>query len=80
MEGRTIETVDGERIVQAWRVAGWAPGEYSLVRVELRPEARGTRLVLDHTGIRPEQREHLASGWNARDWEPLSRYLEGQAS
>jgi len=75
IEGRNIELVAGKRIVQAWRAANWQPGEYSLVRVELQSDAKGTRLVLDHTGVREDQHPHLDNGWHQRYWEPLSKYL-----
>ncbi len=73
--GRNLELVPGARIVQAWRVAGWEPGLFSVVRMELRPEGQGTRLVLDHSGVPVEHREHIALGWQARYWQPLAEFL-----
>ncbi len=75
IEGRNVDVVKDRRIVQAWRVANWDPGVYSIVRIELHAEGKGTKLVLDHTGIPEGQAEHLAAGWNARYWEPLARWL-----
>ncbi len=71
--GRNIECVPDERIVQAWRVKSWEPGLYSIVRFELRPEGKGTRAVLDHTGYPEGQGEHLDKGWHANYWEPLKK-------
>jgi len=73
--GRTIELVPNERIVQAWRVAGWDPGVYTLVKIELSAEGDGTKLSLDHTGIPDGMQEHLDGGWHARYWAPLQEYL-----
>jgi activator of HSP90 ATPase len=73
--GRTIELVAGERIVQAWRVAGWEPGLYTLVKIELSPEAGGTRLVLDQSGVPTAFVEHLDGGWHARYWKPLAAHF-----
>lgn len=70
--GRNLELVPNGRIVQAWRVAAWEPGLYTVVRMELRPEGERTRLVLDHSGVPPEFREPIASGWEARYWKPLT--------
>jgi uncharacterized protein YndB with AHSA1/START domain len=75
IQGRNVELVPDRRIVQAWRVANWEPGVYSLVRFELQPAGTGTRLVFDHTGFPEGEREHLASGWHQQYWEPLRRYL-----
>ena len=60
---------------QAWRVAGWDPGVYTLVKIELQADGDGTRVVLDHTGIPDGMQEHLDGGWHARYWQPLQAYL-----
>ena len=73
--GRQIELVPNRRIVQAWRVADWGPGVYSLVRIEFVPDAGGTKVVLDHTGLPEGHAEHIASGWHTRYWDPLRKYL-----
>lgn len=73
--GRQVELVPNERIVQAWRAASWGPGQYSIARFELVEQGSGTKLVFDHTGFPPDQREHLAQGWKANYWEPLEKYF-----
>ena len=75
VSGRNIELVPNRRIVQAWHFRDWPDGIYSLVKFELVQEAAGTRLVLDHSGIPDGHRDHLESGWKARYWEPLKKYL-----
>lgn len=73
--GRNIELVRNQRIVQAWRVASWADGVYSIVKFELQRHGSETRLVLDHSSFPEDERPHLESGWHARYWEPLRKYL-----
>jgi activator of HSP90 ATPase len=75
IHGRQIEVVPGARLVQAWRVKMWDPGVFSLVRFTLTAEGAGTKLVLDHSGFPDGQQEHLAAGWGANYWEPLTKYL-----
>jgi len=41
--GRNVELVPNQRIVQAWRSAGWDPGVYSIVRFEFKEESTQTR-------------------------------------
>lgn len=74
--GRTIEVIANERIVQAWRVGTWDDGVYSIVKLELRGEGGGTRLVLDHAGFPEGAGEHLEGGWHKMYWEPLRAYLD----
>jgi len=78
--GRFVELVPFERIVQAWRVANWDPGIYSIARYALSEEGSGTKLVFDHTGFPSGQVEHLAQGWIGNYWEPLAQFLAGAAN
>jgi activator of HSP90 ATPase len=73
--GRQVELIPMERIVQAWRAGGWAPGIYSMARFELIAEGSQTKVSLDHTGFPKGEAEHLASGWQEHYWEPLERFL-----
>lgn len=73
--GRTLELVEGKRIVQAWRVSAWDEGVYTTVSIELEPADGGTKLTLVHRGVDEAFREHIAGGWHARYWEPLRAYL-----
>jgi activator of HSP90 ATPase len=73
IEGRTIELVPNQRIVQAWRPAAWEPGLYSIVRFELKPHNSETTIVLDHTGFPEGDFTHLEWGWNSHYWEPLRK-------
>jgi len=75
IEGRNIEIVANQRIVQAWRPASWDPGVYSIVRFELKPQGATTVIVLDHTGFPEGKFDGLNSGWPLRYWEPLRKYL-----
>jgi uncharacterized protein YndB with AHSA1/START domain len=60
--GRQIELVPNQRIVQAWRVASWSPGIFSLARFELQDQGSATKLVFDHIGFPAGTAEHLAAG------------------
>jgi activator of HSP90 ATPase len=78
--GRNVELLANRRIVQAWRVAIWPEGHYSIVKFELQPQGSQTRLVMDHAGFPEEMRAHLngeeaEGGWHRRYWEPLKKYL-----
>jgi activator of HSP90 ATPase len=73
--GRNVELISNQRIVQAWRSAGWDPGVYSVVRFELKADGPGTILVLDHSGFPKGAFDHLDPGWYMRYWDPLKKYL-----
>jgi activator of HSP90 ATPase len=78
IEGRNIEIVPNQRIVQAWRPTYWDAGVYSLVHFELKPRGAETTLVLDHSGFPEGDFDHLDSGWYLRYWNPLKKYLASQ--
>jgi activator of HSP90 ATPase len=73
--GRNIELKPNQRIVQAWRVADWEEGLYSVVRFELKSQGNGTHLIFDHSAFPAPAREHLDGGWKRMYWEPLQKYL-----
>lgn len=73
--GWQVELVPDERIVQAWRVAAWDPGAYSIARFALTEHDGGTMIAFDHTGFPKGLAEHLAVGWKSHYWEPLDKYL-----
>ena len=75
IEGRNVELIPGQRIVQAWREVSWEPGFYSLVHFELAGQEKSASLTLDHTGFHPGDFGHLDPGWHQRYWDPLKRYL-----
>jgi activator of HSP90 ATPase len=75
IEGRNVEIIPDQRIVQAWRPASWDPGVYSVVHFELKTAGAGTAMVLDHTGFPPGDFDHLDPGWHIRYWDPLKKYL-----
>jgi activator of HSP90 ATPase len=80
VEGRQIELVPGERVVQAWRFGGahpepWDAGVYSVVRFTLKPDGHATRFVIDHDGIPSESEERIASAYPTFYQGPLAKYF-----
>jgi activator of HSP90 ATPase len=73
--GRNVELVPNQRIVQAWRSAGWDPGTYSIVRFDFREQGTQARIVLDHTGFPIGAYDSLYSGWKSHYWDPLQLFL-----
>ena len=74
--GRQVELVEGQRIVQAWRVFDWQPGHYSMVHIELQADGVATTLVLDQDGVPEDVVAHVGPGWNEKYWKPLRNHLE----
>ena len=72
--GRNVELNKDQRIVQAWRVAGWTEGVYSIVRFTLEPSGNGTKLTFDQSGHPEAATEELDGGWHKMYWEPLKAY------
>jgi activator of HSP90 ATPase len=85
IEGRQIELVPGQRVVQAWRFGNahpspWESGVYSTLRFTLEPAGDSTRLVIDHTGIPAEWIEHISSGYPSFYQDPIGRFFTDGAS
>jgi uncharacterized protein YndB with AHSA1/START domain len=73
--GRQIELLPNELIVQAWRVANWGRGIYSIARFELVEQSGGTKIIFDHEAFPNGDAGHLASGWQEHYWNPLTKFL-----
>ena len=73
--GRNIDLVPGSLIVQAWRPTHWAPGVYSLVRLELKPHGHGTIVTLDQAAFPQGEYDSLERSWSNQYWTPLRKYL-----
>jgi activator of HSP90 ATPase len=76
IEGRNIELVPNQRLVQAWRPAYWPAGVYSIVKFELVARGSATRIILDQAGFTADKWEGLNAGWSEHYWEPLHKYLK----
>jgi len=73
--GLQLELVPNQRIVQAWRVVDWKPGDYSIARFALSEQGGQTKVIFDHIGFPQGAAEHLASGWEEHYWQPLRKFL-----
>jgi len=74
--GRILELVPGERIVEAWRVADWPAGIYSIARFEFKKQDAGTHLVFEQVGFPEGFKEHLSVGWQQHYWDALNNYFK----
>lgn len=78
--GRHLELVPDQRIVQAWRVAYWDSGAFSIVRFDFTEQgADQTKLLFAHTGFPQGDGENLLHGWKLHYWEPLEKFLASQS-
>lgn len=75
-EGKNVELVPDNKIVQTWRAGDWSEGQISQVTVML-DEAEGkTKLTFTQTGIPEDQAEEIAKGWRDYYWKPLKKMLD----
>lgn len=77
LEGRQVELVANEMITQAWRFQDWGPGVYSMVRFQLKPEGKGTKLILDQDGVPAEFHEHVKTNWEGFYFAPFKKHFGG---
>ena len=78
IRARNVELVPGKRVVQAWRSKAWPEGVYSIVRFELAPAGKGTKLTFDQAGHPEEAQAMLEGGWSKMYWQPMNAMLAGK--
>ena len=79
IRGKYVEVVPNSRIVFTWgfeEPGHPLPSGSTRVEIDLKPDGKGTRVVLVHQELPPEIREKHAFGW-AHYLERLKRVSEG---
>ena len=62
IRGSNLEAVPGQKLVQAWTAGDWP--QPSTVTFTLVPDAGGTRVELQHTGVPDDAHDSIDSGWD----------------
>lgn len=75
-EGKNLELVPDEKIVQSWRASDWPEGHYSMVTFELAKTKTGTRLTFVQTEVPAEFSDDVAQGWIDWYWTPMKEMLD----
>ena len=76
LRGRTLHTVPGRLIVQAWRSAGWKKGDLdSTLILRFTTKGRSGRIDLVHANVPDHDYRGVNNGWKNYYWGPWRRYL-----
>ena len=76
LRGRTLHTVPGRLIVQAWRSAGWKKADLdSTLILRFTPKGRSGRIDLVHANVPDHDYRGVNRGWKQYYWRPWRRYL-----
>ena len=73
VEGKNLELVPDQKIVQTWRYNDWPAGHYSMITFQLAPTANGARLTFTQTDIPEDKYEDIKQGWIDYYWTPLKQ-------
>jgi activator of HSP90 ATPase len=76
IEGKNLELVPDQKIVQTWRYSDWPEGHYSIATFALEPTEKGTRLIFTQTDVPDEKYEDIKQGWKDYYWAPMKVMLE----
>jgi activator of HSP90 ATPase len=76
LRGRTLHTVRGRLIVQAWRSMGWKKDDLdSMLILRFSPMGRSGRIDLVHANVPDHDYRGVNSGWKKYYWRPWRKYL-----
>lgn len=76
IEGKNLELVPDQKIVQSWRYSDWPEERYSIATFALEPTEKGTRLIFTQTDVPDEKYEDIKQGWKDYYWKPMKEMLE----
>ncbi len=77
INGKNIELIPDQKIVQEWRAVDWEPHQTSLITFEFSVVPQGTRLVFTHSGVPEGTEDDFAQGWIENYWEPIRKMFAG---
>ena len=76
IQGRTVELLQGRRIVQIWRTTEFPAGSAdSRLEVQFEGAEGGTRITILHSNIPLGQGERYKAGWNDHYFLPMRDYF-----
>ena len=76
IQGKILDLVDGQRIVQSWRTAEFPKGAAdSRIEVLLREVETGTEIAIVHIDIPEGQGARYQSGWVENYFDPMRDYF-----
>ena len=79
LRGRTLQSMPGRLIVQAWRSAGWKKSDLdSTLVLRFTPRGRSGRIDLVHVNVPDHDYRGVDNGWKKYYWGPWRRYLAGK--
>ena len=76
LSGRTLYTVPGRLIVQAWRSTAFRKGDVdSTLVLRFTPKGRQGRIDLVHVNVPDHDYRGVNNGWKQYYWKPWRKYL-----
>ncbi len=79
LQGRTLHTVPGRLIVQAWRSVNFKKADIdSTLILRFTPKGRRGRIDLVHVNVPAQDYRGVMQGWKKYYWGPWRRYLARQ--
>ena len=76
LQGRTLHTVAGRLIVQAWRSANFRKNDVdSTLILRFSPAGRKGRIDLMHVNVPEQDFRGITNGWKKYYWRPWRKYL-----
>jgi activator of HSP90 ATPase len=76
IEGKNLELIPDQKIVQSWRYGDWPEGHYSTATFALEPTEKGTRLTFTQTNVPDDKYGDIKQGWKDYYWGPMKKMLE----
>ena len=75
-EGKNLELVPDEKIVQTWRGDDWPEGYYSTTTYTIKKTTAGSQLTFVQEGVPDDVYEDVKQGWIDYYWTPMKEMLE----
>jgi activator of HSP90 ATPase len=72
ISGEFVEVVPGKKLVQKWRLGGWAPEVFSTVTLEfLEGDSNTCTIKLTQVNIPAAELDRTKAGWDTFFWQRI---------
>jgi activator of HSP90 ATPase len=76
IEGKNLELIPDQKIVQSWRYSDWPEKHYSTATFALEAVEKGTRLTFTQIDVPEDKYEDIKQGWKDYYWGPMKEMLD----
>lgn len=75
-EGKNIELIPNEKIVQTWRASDWPPGHFSTITFRFKNTDNGAEIYFTQENLPQGTIDEFDAGWKDNYWDNIIEFFK----